>query len=301
MYRQVYDDETQQIKIEKDGYRGKVFIGLAEGNALRKIGSHFRTSLRTMIQSMDEFMGTVLRFILFSGVEINRKRIVFATFQNTYTCNCKYIAQELLKRKLDYEIIFIVDKICFDNKDLSAVPEGVKLVKRDSFESFFALATAHFWVDNALNCIWKAMPKKRGQIYLNTWHGSLGIKKLDGDAKWKKIAGKGNKLIDFFITNSEFEEDVFKNSFFPDVNCLRYGHPRNDMFFDAERMLEMKWKVYAHYGIDENAKTVLYAPTFRDDKNDINAIKINCKTLLNSLKSVSGGGKMDCFGALSFS
>ncbi len=289
MYKRVYDEETQQITIEKDGYRGKVFIGFVEGNALRKIGRHFSTVLKNMSQSIDEFIGTISRFLLFSNAKIDKKRIVFSTFQNTYTCNCKYIIEDIIKRKLDYEIIFIVDKRSFDDKDLFAFPKGIKLVKRNSFESFWALATAHFWVDNALNCIWKYMPKKRGQIYLNTWHGSLGIKKLDGNDKWKQIAKKGNKLIDFFITNSEFEENVFKNSFWPDVKCLKYGHPRNDIFFDAERMLVLKQKIYTYYEIDTNVRTVLYAPTFRDNKSDISAIQIDCEMLKNSLEKARGG------------
>ena len=48
MYKWGYDEETQQITIVKDGYKGKVFIGLVEGNALRKIARHFRTVLKNM-------------------------------------------------------------------------------------------------------------------------------------------------------------------------------------------------------------------------------------------------------------
>ena len=97
-------------------------------------------------------------------------RIVFSTFQNTYTCNCKYIIQEIIEKNLDYDMIFIVDKNNFDNPDIYELPKQVKVVKRGTAASFFALATAHFWIDNAINCIWKRVPKKKNQIYINTWH-----------------------------------------------------------------------------------------------------------------------------------
>lgn len=289
MYKEEYDIETKQMSVRKEGYKDKVLIALMEGGVIRKTFRHIKTSIDQTFQNIDESISVLMRYAVMSDKDIIPNRIVFSTFQNTYTCNIKYIIQEIIRQELDYEMILIVDKKCYENPDIYEVPENVKLVQRGSAASFLALATAHFWVDNALNCIWKNIPKKKGQIYFNTWHGSLGIKRLSGNDYWKKVARRGNKAIDYFITDSVFEENVFKESFWPDVKCLKYGHPRNDIFFDKQRMQELKKKVYEFYEIDENIRIALYAPTFRDNKSDVSAICIDCEMLKNALEEKFGG------------
>lgn len=289
MYREVYDEEKRQIYIEKNGYKDKVIIALMEDGVIRKTYRHLKTSVINLPKNIDEFIGTVMRYVVMGRKKVIPNRIVFSTFQNSYTCNSKYIIQKIIEKKLDYEMIFIVDKKNFDEPDLYEIPRQVKVVKRNSVASFFALATAHFWVDNAINCIWKRIPKKKNQIYINTWHGSLGIKRLSGNEYWKKVAKRGNKVIDYFVTDSVFEENVFKESFWPDVKCLKYGHPRNDIFFHENKMREIKKKVYEFYGIDMSIKTVLYAPTFRDNKSDVSAINIDCAMLKEALEKRFGG------------
>lgn len=220
---------------------------------------------------------------------IVHNRILFETFQGAYTCNCKYIAEEIIRSGADCELIFIVNKDVYRHREAYGIPKAVRLVKRDSFENYTVLASSKIWIDNALNCIWKGMPKKKEQIYINTWHGSLGIKRLDGDKKWKRAAGFGNKIIDYFVTNSEFEKRVFRESFWPDVKQLEFGHPRNDIFFDPEKIRQCREKVCKHYKIDRSEKIVLYAPTFRDNKADVSALKLNYEALRKALRLKFGG------------
>lgn len=289
MYKEEYDIETGQMSVRKEGYKDKVLIALMEGGVIRKTFRHIKTSIDQAFQNIDESISVLMRYAVMSDKDIIPNRIVFSTFQNSYTCNIKYIIQEIIEQGLDYELILIVDKKCYDNPDLYEIPSQVKVVQRGSASAYLALATAHFWVDNAINCIWKRIPKKKEQIYLNTWHGSLGIKRLSGNDNWKKIAKRGNKLIDYFVTDSVFEENVFKESFWPDVKSLKYGHPRNDIFFDKQRMLELKKKVYDFYDLEENVRIALYAPTFRDNKSDVSAICIDCEMLKNALEEKFGG------------
>ena len=69
------------------------------------------------------------------------------------------------------------------------------------------------------------------------------------------------------ITNSAFENDVFEESYWQSTPKTMLGHARNDMFFDEDCMQELKKKVCDCYGIDENTHILLYAPTFRSDKD----------------------------------
>lgn len=271
------------------------------------------------LAAIDEWLGKKTRYALLKKLPIVENRIVFSTFQNTYTCNCRYIADELLNRlekeataekpnhgnrdikDMPYQLIFIVNRAVYANKDDYDIPDDIWLVSRGSIASFIALGTAKFWFDNALNCIWKDIPKKDGQIYINTWHGSLGIKRLGGDEHWLDIARRSQDSIDYFLTNSTFDEDVFRGSFWPrreatkedetphQVEFLRYGHPRNDIFYQPVKMAELKTKVYGHWNINPQVHTALYAPTFRDNKSDVSAIRIDCEKLKKTLEQRFGG------------
>lgn len=296
MYSEEYDEETQQIRLNKTGKGTILLTALSEGNFLRKCLAAVKKKIQQARKNiwrgycnLDEKIGSIVRYRMLKKTKIVNNRIVFGTFQNSYACNQKYIAEKIIEKGLDYELVFIVGKGVYENKDQYDMPPQIRLVKRNTLESFFMLASAHIWIDNAMNCIWKDIPKKNGQIYLNTWHGSLGIKKLDGAPKWRKIAKQSNKLIDYFITDSVFEEHVFSDSFWPDVKHLKYGHPRNDIFFDKEKLLYLRKKVYDYYEIDYDKKTVMYAPTFRDNKSDVSAIKVDFDLLKKSFEDRFGG------------
>lgn len=73
-------------------------------------------------------------------------------------------------------------------------------------------------------------------------------------------------MTDFWISNSDFETNVYKTAFWnvKDETVLLYGHPRNDIFFDTKKMQMARQKVAVAYGA-EGKKILLYAPTFRED------------------------------------
>lgn len=251
-----------------------------------KKGKYF---IRKVFRIFSKIIGIFIGYLWFGEKRIVHNRIIFETFQGTYTCNCKYIAEEIIRREQDCELIFIVNEEVYKHRKLYGIPEKIRLVKKESFENYIMLASSKVWIDNALNCMWKGMPKKRGQIYINTWHGSLGIKKISGDEKWRRIAEYGNKTIDYFVTNSDFEEKAFQETFWPDVKHLEYGHPRNDIFFDVQKIQECRVKVHKYFSIDFDKKIVLYAPTFRDNKVDVSFLKLNYKSLREVLKMRFGG------------
>ncbi len=296
LFTETYDEETQQITLIKNGRKAIWITAMAEGNFMRKIKKNIHDKIVEFFDPVNQFfidrdeaIGARKRRKLMQDMKIVPNRIVFGTFQNCYTCNCKYIADEILRRGLDYELIFLVNGDAFYHKEKYNIPDGIKLVLRGSLASYFALGTAKFWVDNALNCIWKEIPKKPEQIYIDTWHGSLGIKRLGGEKRWIKLAEHSADFIDYFLTDSVFEEEVFHTSFWAHVEQLKFGHPRNDILFSKEKMSELRDKVYKFYKIEPHVKTVLYAPTFRDNKSDVSAIKIDCIKLKETLEKKFGG------------
>ncbi len=258
--------------------------------------SIFRRTFKVIYKFIDEkilrwidiFFGVCYRKIYSLFLKIEKKKVVFVVYQGEYTCNAKYITEELLKRKKDdpeIDIVWLVNKKTLEERENTDIPlDEVRLVRDGSAEAIYELMTARIWVDNALKCLWKIIPKKKEQIYLNTWHGSLGIKRLDtyNPRYWRFVARLSRKRINYMITNSDFENNVFEESYWCGTPKIMLGHARNDMFFHEETMQGLKRKVCDYYAIDEDTKILLYAPTFRADR-DIKPFNINYDQLYKAL------------------
>ena len=244
----------------------KILEALVEGNIIRGIWTKFWFLV-------DQVLALIFRLIYSRFIKVKKNRIMFMTYDNDYSCNPKYIAEEIIRQKLPWELYWAVPakgQVHSEN-----FPPQIKLVKRGKYDGFMAMATSKIWVDNSLNFVWEQVRinKKPEQVYFETWHGSMGIKRVGkGDVKnkkWLRAASRMNKATDYCISNSVFEDGVFRETHWQDTPILRYGHARNDCFFNKELMDETKETVYDNLGIDPDTKVMLYAPTFRDNGNPI--------------------------------
>ena len=250
---------------------------LVSGNMFLKI--------RMRIDRAIAFFG---RKIFYSFGKIDNKKIFIMTYDNNYICNPSYIADELVKRKLPIDIVWVGHgKATMDIIDGGRMSPDIRVVRRGSLEMFEEQASAKVWIDNALNCVWYGIPKKKNQVYINTWHGSMGIKKLSGNKFWLSRAKKCKKYTDYCVSNSKFEENVYHDTFWKNVPLLKYGHPRNDMLFDKNVIHALKAEVRNFFEISGDKKILLYAPTFRD--NRIKNFDIDYTRLKEALEKKFGG------------
>lgn len=255
---------------------------------LEKIKRAFVTGtlVERTLKKIDVMIGAASRRICYSHGRVDQHKIFMMTFDNAYSCNLRYVNEEILRRGLPYDVVWAATGNLVQQK--RAFPSNVRLIERGSYEMFQEMSTAKVWMDNALNCVWYDMPKKKSQVYFNTWHGSMGIKRLSGNDEWMKKATRCNKVTDYCIANSTFEEEVYRTTFWPDVEILKYGHARNDVLFDQAEIAKRREKVYQYYGIDRSCKIFLYAPTFRDNGTTPFA-RIDFEALKNALQE-----KFDC-------
>ena len=249
---------------------------LLDGNLLLKARKH-----------LDRQFTYAMRNIILRFRKVQNNKIFISTYDNNYTCNPSYIADEIVRRNLDVDIVWVGPKKGII-KSFAKMPHSIRVVKRDTVEMYEEQASARIWIDNALNCVWYGIPKKRNQVYINTWHGSMGIKRLSGNRFWLKRAKKCKSYTDYCITNSKFEEDVFTETFWPGVEYLKYGHARNDILFKTEEFARITKKVKNELKIPQNRKVLLYAPTFRDN-GDIHFFNIDYRRLKESLEKRFGG------------
>ena len=246
-------------------------------------------SLRA-VQRADLWTAAAARAHIAKTTPIKNDRIVFMHYSDKYQCNPKYICEELLRQGLDYDIVYIIDR-----KGREKLPEGVRGVRRHTLRHFFEMASAKVWVDNAVNFPWRYVPKKKGQFYINTWHGSMGLKRINvsdiESGHWRRAAAIAGQITDVMISNSKFETKVYRTSFWPDkkVKILEYGHPRNDVFFyDDEKKAEIRKKVYDHFELEDDVHTILYAPTFRNARN-LDVYDIDYDRLIAAAEKRFGG------------
>lgn len=216
-----------------------------------------------------------LFFYIFRLFPIQKDKIVFVNFSGKgYGDNPKYVAEELLKRKEKYNMIWLTNHVSDMN-----FPKEIRKVKMFSIKSFYELATAKVWINNSR--FDQFVVKRKGQFYIQTWHGGLALKKIEYDAEeklseyYKKVMKKDNDRIDLMLSNSIFCTNMYKKGFKYQGEILEVGSPRNDILVDYER--DWKRKIIDYYNIKEE-NLLLYAPTFRKsyEKNpyDIDFIKL---------------------------
>lgn len=258
----------------------KVIRAAVEGCLCKKV-MHF----------IDRRIGMLSRHFLSKKLKVQHNKIMFMTYQNDYACNPKYIAEEIIRQGLPYEMIWAVKN---PPKVKSKFPCKIKLVKRNSYEFYKEAMTSKIWIDNSINFFWEEVPKLKETIKFDTWHGSMGLKRVGKDdvknPKWVKNARRCDIDTDFVISNSDFEDMVYKTTHWPTRSILKFGHPRNDILFekDLNKINEIRKKVFNFLNIPKGAKIALYAPTFRDS-HILNVYDLDYFKVLNALQLRFGG------------
>lgn len=222
--------------------------------------------------------------------KIKDNKIIFLTFRGEYDCNAKWIAEEIRRRKLPYTVVWAVHA----DSNTQDIPSEFIQAVRGTYEFYQHLTSARIIVDNGVSTAYMGYQKKDKQILIETWHGSLGIKKFSRDTNkdknWCKIAEQEGKMTDYCLSNSDFEDAIFRDTFWEKSRILDLGHARNDILIEkgTDRITAIREKVYREFNLDPDVQICLYAPTFRDD-GDTRPYKINYRALRDALHERFGG------------
>lgn len=234
---------------------------------------------------MADFRSIVLRVAsaVFRLFPIRKRRVLLQTFQGEFCCNPKYVT-EPLAAQAGVEVVWALSRMA----DAQSLPSGVKVVRKGSLRYCLAAATSKVWFENGLNFVRSPyIRKRRSQVYFQPLHGSLGLKRqgLAG----ADIRAKADAVTDYCISNSAFEDEVYRTSYWPTTEILRYGHPRNDVFFmNADKKSRISARVREALGVGAQARLALYAPTFRPD-GDTSCLDLDPVMLKSALERKFGG------------
>ena len=211
--------------------------------------------------------GAVWRWAVGSAMRrpIEPRKVVFCTFAASCSCNPKYIARALAASHPEVDIVWLLGNAQY--RRCGGRTETGRAVPMWTLRALRETATAHVLVENAQFLLMKGMPPKRdGQVWMNTWHGSLGIKRLDTAASSIRSKIPLMQSYDAVLVNSDFEEEVFRGGLFHHNKLMRFGHPRNDVFFMPEEdKAVIREKVKNALGLPKDVRLAIYAPTFREN------------------------------------
>ena len=208
-----------------------------------------------------------------NAIPVQRNKIYFASTQGSFTCNPKYIYKYLACHYgRQFEFVWQYSR----EESIASFPPGIRLVHEGSEEAFKELASAGIIIENGVILFDDAAFKKSNQLWICTWHGSLGFKKPETATTYILAHGLFlyKCLIDIVISNSGFEDTIYNDAFgWSDNKIARLGHARNDILLagDTEEVFAIQKKVRKTFLIDEDRKIVLIAPTFRQSEIKGNA------------------------------
>lgn len=220
---------------------------------------------------------------------VDSRIIVFESFRGvSYSDTPKYIYEYLAKNYPgEYKFVWVLN-----DKSYTLPYEG-QIVKRFSRKYAYYMGIAKYFVFNTRQPLW--FRKREEQIFLETWHGTP-LKRLAFDQEEVTAASPSYKTQfyrqkqewDFLIAANKFSSDVFRSCFMYDGPMLETGYPRNDLLKDPDRdeiTIELKKKC----GIPLSKRTILYAPTWRDDEYYGNgSYKFQIKLNLEMMKKELG-------------
>lgn len=205
----------------------------------------------------------ILRLLLTSMrvFPVNPRKVLFMSYYGKYyNDNPRAICEQLHQDHPELELVWGLEEGV-------AHPDYVRSVRPSSFAFVKELATAKVWVDNSRKREW--VTKRKGQFYLQTWHGNLGNKKIEKAAEDKLMpeyvrrAKQDGANTDLMISGSRFFTNLCQTIFWYNGPVLECGTPRLDVFYhfsEADRA-----RVRQSLGLQEGQRLILYAPTFRQD------------------------------------
>ncbi|MDF1617747.1 CDP-glycerol glycerophosphotransferase family protein [Petrocella sp. FN5] len=200
------------------------------------------------------------------GVDDNR--VVFISFNGlSYSDNPRALSEKLheLQPKMEIIWLFVHPE---EKKDL--IPDYVQCVKKNTFEALKVLATSKVWIDNFCKPLYTY--KGKNQIYVQTWHGDRGFKKVLYNSTFlpKNFRIIENKICDVMVSGSDFGKSVHETAFRFEGLTLNNGTPRNDMLAknDSKKKGYLNEKIRSLLGIGPEVKIFLYAPTLRREASE---------------------------------
>ena len=224
--------------------------------------------MKPIIQTIAKYLLKILYIF-----PVNNQKIFLRSFYDQYTTDMKALGS-YIKEKYPEKVIYC-GCISLNGKR----EEKINFIVEKSLKGIYHLLTSKYIIFPITEP--KGIPFRESQILIDTWHGN-GIKASFGLSK------EHFSRTNYFLSSSKQSDDLLiKGNFFFSGEILKFGVPRNDVFFNPVKSKDISRIVKEYYGV-ENKKIVLFAPTFRKDFKNFD-YGLDGDRLLSTLKKKFGG------------
>ncbi len=218
-------------------------------------------------------------FLFFFRLLPLQNKVVFRNFNGRgLGDDPKYIALEILKSFPGIKLIWLATNTNEPH------PKGIKFIRFNSICGYYHLATAKVWVNNIKHSS-MFIPKRKKQFYIQTWHSTFGIKKIEAAAKLPESyisrAIQDADQTDLMYANNNYRINIYKTKFWYKGPVIKSDVPRNSILFYLPE--STRQKIRSFFSIPKDSGIVLYAPTFREDKSNLSIYKFDYAEILKAL------------------
>ena len=223
--------------------------------------SKSRNSMSNKIQKAIAMAKLVVARILVCFSPIRKDKFFFIAMKGkSYGDNMKCISDYVALHHKNPTIIW-----SFTKSFIKTSKCNHQMVTNYTLKYYYHLLTSKYIIHNVSFSRWE-YKKMKGQIVLNTWHGTP-LKKIGIDSEEFPLSEMNHMqfnsdITDIFVSGSKFTSNVYRKALLQ-KKIFETGTPRNDIFFYNHP--NIKKKVRERFQINEYDLILLYAPTFRSD------------------------------------
>lgn len=234
-----------------------------------------------------------IKFYLCRLFPVQNNLISVCTFEGKggFGCNAKPLVEELHRQHPDFRFVWFVNDMD------KAFPDYVQKVPNTAWSRAYWLSRSKVWIDNYRKPY--GTKKRKGQYYLNVNHYTIAIKctgllRGEGFSEMAYLVSKNDSdMIDGLVIDSTWCEQCFDKALVYEGNFLKTGAPRCDVLFGDRSFYQKKFR--QKHNLPEDAKVVMFAPTFREGAKDGKRFvfseiwSIDFKRLIKNLEKKFGG------------
>ena len=236
-----------------------------------------------MMQFLKNNVSRIIMFIIQKILGIDNNKVLFESFGGKqYSDSPRSICEELHNHNPNLKLVWLLNDDAYSDK-YKIIPDYVIKVKNSKWRKKIEVATCKVFITNIT--LFPTMYKSKKQLFIQTWHGERGFKKILFDAyndnKRKVPYTADYKLADICTSGSTFGEKLYRSAFNYKGKILKSGVPRNDKLIIQD--IENEKRVREILKIKENDKILLYAPTFRDYLSEKQNVEIDFNRIIELL------------------
>ncbi len=196
--------------------------------------------------------------------------VYFATGSGKYADNPRAVSERLHEIAPDVKIAWLIKP-----QQRRNLPSYVKPVPHGSLLALKAQARSDVWVLSYYYRRSSGIYKAPDQFYIQTWHGDRGLKKIGYAAKegvGKDLDGPIMSECNLFIAASDYGVMKARKGLRYDGECMVEGMPRNDKLVNIQAYKDDAARIKERIGVASDTKILLYAPTFRVGKTEMQCV-----------------------------